>query len=119
MCSISDVRDTLKTAAWELALGSGEEISLVLGAFQLRSSLPMLQTKFQRFEVLTAVKMTMLVFWILTPCIYLRVYRLTASIIKAMTLMMKAVSTSETSVNSKDYMVQHPRRRRPSSYSLS
>jgi hypothetical protein len=50
-----------------------------------------------------AASMNMTVFWDAAPCSLAEIYRflegLTASTIRAMNLMMEAVSTSETSVN--------------------
>jgi hypothetical protein len=48
-----------------------------------------------RFQVLTAARMKMTVFWIVEPCSLVEVYRRFVPI----ALMMDAASTSETSVN--------------------
>jgi hypothetical protein len=51
-----------------------------------------------RFEVLTAVKIPMLFFWVVTPCRTSVLKKHTLSF-RVSVLMMEAVSASETSVN--------------------
>jgi hypothetical protein len=52
-----------------------------------------------RFQVLTAVSMKMAVLWVVVQCLVAVYRRCLPSIIRAIALMVEAVSTSETSAN--------------------